>query len=524
MANAKLERRINIGLIVSTEFIQKIRQTFDSSLLDIHVAKVLADWCIEYFDKYGEAPGSEIQTIYEGKLNDKAVTQKIAEEIEDDVLPSLNEEYLEKGINADHLLRRTRDYLRRKRLERHKERIEEQIEEGNVEQAEQMMLSYEPVTGERHNELDLRSEDLPDRLQYAFQKTYEPVVWYPGPMGDMLNEHLVRGGFVGLMAGEKVGKTLMLLDMAVRAMRQGKRVAFFQAGDMTEDQQLMRMAIYLAKKSNKPEYTGKMHRPVRDCMWNQLDECDLDEREVDFGIFKSTDQNFEDYHKWKNNKENLIEAKKNNPDYSPCSNCKYWRYNKWGVSWLKEEYVDGALEYEEALQKVNGFLERNKGEFKLATYDNGTLTVPTIEGRLNLWEKEEGFVADLILVDYADLLVSDKYNEFRHKQNDVWASLRGLSQSKHALVVAPTQADAKSYESGLLKLSNFSEDKRKYSHVTYMAGLNRDPSGYEKELGLMRINDLVAREGEFNNARQVYVIQNLSRGRPVLGSFWGPWP
>ncbi len=520
MSSGKLERRINIGLIVSTEYIQKIRQTWDSSLLENRVAKTLADWCIEYFDKYGEAPGHEIQSIYEEKLQLNKIPQKVAEEIEDEVLPSLNEQYLEQGINADQLIRNTKIHLRKKRLERHKELIQEKIDEGSVEEAEQLMLNYDPVVGERHNELDLRSPDLADRLKYAFEKTYEPVLWYPGALGDMWNEHLVRGGFVGLMAGEKVGKTMMLLDMAVRAMRQGSKVAFFQAGDMTEDQQLMRLAIYLTKRSNKEQYTGEMWEPVKDCVWNQLDECDRDEREVDFGVFNSKDENYEDYEKWRNNKKNLIEAKKRNPDYSPCRNCDLWSKHYWGTAWIRRTYVDKPLEYEEAMEKVNDFLEHNKGEFKLATYDNNTLSVPMIDGRINIWEKEEDFTPDIILVDYADLLVSGKYSEFRHGQNDIWMSLRGLSQSRHCLVVAPTQADKGAYETDLLTLANYSEDKRKYSHVTYMAGLNRDKYGREKELGIMRVNDLVAREGEFNNNRQVHVLQNLSRGRPFLGSFW----
>jgi hypothetical protein len=321
------------------------------------------------------------------------------------------------------------------------------------------------------------------------------------------------------MAGEKVGKTMLLLDMAIRAMRQGKSVAFFQAGDMTEDQQLMRLAIYLTKRSNKEKYIGSMWQPVRDCIFNQLDECDLDERESDVGIFESKKEDKSDYFAWYK-LENLVKAKSNIPDYKPCHNCKYWRNNTWGRAFIKKTNVDHVLTYREALQKTNEFLERNKGQFKMASYANDTLSVPMIDSKLDIWEQQDNFTPELIIVDYADLLTSDKYTEFRHKQNDIWKGLRGLSQERYALVVSPTQADAESYKSGLLKLSNYSEDKRKYAHVTAMFGLNRDPKGVEKEIGLMRVNEIVAREGMFNTARQVTVLQNLYRGRPVLSSFW----
>ena len=69
-------------------------------------------------------------------------------------------------------------------------------------------------------------------------------------------------------------------------------------------------------------------------------------------------------------------------------------------------------------------------------------------------------------------------------------------------------------------MKNFSEDKRKYAHVTAMYGLNQDPQDREKKIGLMRINEIVVREGDFSNTKEVTVIQNLARGRPFLGSYY----
>ena len=78
----------------------------------------------------------------------------------------------------------------------------------------------------------------------------------------------------------------------------------------------------------------------------------------------------------------------------------------------------------------------------------------------------------------------------------------------------------KSYEKDRLGLSNFSEDKRKYSHVTAFYGLNQDKKGREKRFGIMRINELILREDEFDTAREITILQNLRRGRPFLASYW----
>lgn len=87
------------------------------------------------------------------------------------------------------------------------------------------------------------------------------------------------------------------------------------------------------------------------------------------------------------------------------------------------------------------------------------------------------------------------------------------------MVITATQSDADSYDTDLLKLSNFSEDKRKYSHVTAMFGLNQDKDGREKKLGVLRLNELVIREGEFSSSNEIVVLQYLRGGRAYVGSF-----
>ena len=134
--------------------------------------------------------------------------------------------------------------------------------------------------------MDLSSETALLRVEKAFTQASTPVVKYPRQLGQFWNDQLVKGKLVALMAPEKRGKTWWLMDMAMRAARQKKKVAFFQAGDMTEDEQLMRICIHLTKKSNLDKYSGKMFQPVKDCVYNQLSTCTKEVRECDFGVFE----------------------------------------------------------------------------------------------------------------------------------------------------------------------------------------------------------------------------------------------
>jgi len=308
--------------------------------------------------------------------------------------------------------------------------------------------------------------------------------------------------------------------MALRASRQKRKVIFFQAGDMTETQQIRRFCIHLAQKSDKEKYCRKHTQPVPDCIFNQLNKCDKPERNCGFGVFEEkTEKQLREI-----TLEELIEAKKQNFDYSPCYNCNDYSTHFWGVPWIEWVNPTDPLDVKQAKKVFRDFFVRPNRNILLSTHPNRTLSVEKIESLLNEWEISMDFFPDIIVIDYADLLVTNKKIDPRHQQNDIWSGLRKMSQTmrggKQPLVITATLADAGSYKKGLLGLENFSEDKRKYAHVTAMFGMNQDPFGREEKIGILRLNDLVIREGERDMNKVVHILQNLHRGLPFLGSFY----
>ena len=142
--------------------------------------------------------------------------------------------------------------------------------------------------------------------------------------------------------------------------------------------------------------------------------------------------------------------------------------NNLGCVYLKKIDVGSEpLGAQQAKSLFKKYFVDKKSRIKLSTHANGTLTIGKIKSILQKW-KREGFIPDLILIDYADLIVSNTKVDVRHQIDGIWKQLRGLSQEYNCLIVSPTQADAKSYETDLLTLKNFSEDKRKFAHVTAM--------------------------------------------------------
>lgn len=514
-----IERQIITGLIVSSDYLRSIRNIWDVSLIESNLAKRISLWCWEYFEKYNKAPGKDIQNIYYTKLKETKIPDDLAKDIED-VLSGLSDENESTNFNLTYLVDETRKYFTNRRLEQHIATIKGHLSADKLDSAEQTACNYKPLRGGDKNDLDISDEETLNRIENAFITTKNHVVSYPGILGTFWNDQMVRGGLVAFLAPEKRGKTYLMIDMAIRTCKQGNKVAFFQAGDLTEGSFLKRICIYLAQKSDREKYCTEHYQPVADCVKNQVNDCKLDDRTCHTGVFE--DRNEKEVRN-ELQLDNIIEAFENNQKYKPCTNCDLYKDPKrrLGTTWLKRICKTEPLTMKEAKKLVNDFFVIRKRVFRLSTHANNTLSVSQIRTHLDIWEKEDGFIPDLIIIDYADLLVAETNKEYRHQQNEIWKGLRRLSQEKgQPLVVTATQSDADSYDKDRLRLSNFSEDKRKYGHVTAFYGLNQDPKGREKRIGILRINELLLREDDFDTSREVNVLQNLRRGRPVLGSYW----
>ena len=510
------ERSLIIGLITSTEYINQIQDIWDSSLLESVTARKLAGWCFQYYEQYGKAPGKDIENIYYERLKTDNIPKDDAEDIEE-ILTGLSKEFEEDTFNVEYLLDQTRLYLQEQKLLRFAEDIQEHVKAGDALEAEKLAGEYKTLATEVGHSIDLSTEAILERIAKAFDHSKQTLIKYPKQLGTFWNDQLLRGKFVALMASEKRGKSFWLLDLAVRASKQKLNVAFFQAGDMTEAEQLRRLCIYLTKRSDNKKYCGEMFQPTRDCILNQINDCTNENRECDFGIFE--DKTEKEIRK-EITFEELEEAYEDNPDYVPCYNCKKYNRAPIGAVWLEKVEACKPLTTKTAQEAVDKFFIKHKRAFKLSTHPNDTLSVKQIKAMLDIWQKQDGFTADVIVIDYADLLIIEEAGaDFRHQQNKIWQRLRSLSQEKHCLVITATQADADSYGRNRLTMKNFSEDKRKIGHVTALFGLNQDKDDREKKMGIMRINELAIREGDFSSVHEVKVLQNLHRGRPFLGSY-----
>lgn len=414
-----VERHIITGMVVSDDYLQQIRPSWDDRYLIALPARAVASWCWEYFDKYAKAPGREIETIYMQHLQD-GLSKDLGGLVEI-MLGGLSAEYERGQFNLQYLLDQTRHYFQQRHLRLFTDQIRAELDANRLAEAEQFAVNYQPVAQQDRSAIDPFAS--PSRIRRAFTEQTNSLVRFPKAFGTYINDQLARDAFVAFMGPEKRGKSFLLIEIAMRAMSTGCNIVFFQAGDMGEKEMLRRIAIWLGKCSDRERYCQDLYLPVVDCALNQTGGCHRAEREGDTAPFllganlKSMEYN------------TLLQAVRNNPDHKPCRNCN--DESRQSTVWLQKHPDQSSLSWREAWRKMKAWRKRHCKQFRLCTHANETLTVGKIASLLDTWEKADGFVPDVIVIDYADLLAPDADTarlDYRNQQNKIWQRLRQLSQ------------------------------------------------------------------------------------------------
>lgn len=196
-----IERKIIIGLIVSTEFCQKIKDIWNKQLIESSMAKMLAGWIWAYYDRYNEAPGKEIETIYYSKLKKGRVPKDMAEETEE-ILAGLSKEYEKKTFKLEHLVEETEAYLNSQHIKLHAENIQSLLLSGELEKAGKLATEFKP--------LEISSRKLDDHISTVTQirrkERPHPTI--------LLKPWLKEGQTIIIYGSYGTGKSLLSISIA----------------------------------------------------------------------------------------------------------------------------------------------------------------------------------------------------------------------------------------------------------------------------------------------------------------------
>ena len=457
------ERLILIGLVTGDKILSKVllglkneKDPFRSKW-----SNVIFRWCRDYHKQFAKAPRKAVMPLfraYAHKHEDEPETPLIEK-----FLATLSEEYqqLAKGMNADYVIDLASKHLALIKYERLRDALEESLLSHNPEEAEETLANFKPVRFASSAIIDVFTDKEAQRAALVEDES-EVMIEYPGALGEFFQRHLAREGFIAFLAPEKRGKTFWLLDMAWRAAKLKRRVLFVSAGDMSQRGVLRRLGIRAARR---PIEAATVRKPKR-----------------------------------------LILNEGGKPKVKMDS--------------LSYDARISKREWTRAFEEVHQLTASHDSLLKLSCHSTSSLTIEALNGELdNLISI--GWIPDVVVLDYMDILAPEsgsKNQEFRHQTNESWKAFRRMTQDYHVLGVTATQSDAASYERETITRSNFSEDKRKLSHVTGMVGINQNEE--EKKLGVYRLNWVLLREGAYFETRCCYAAGCLALANPAMRSVW----
>jgi hypothetical protein len=454
------ERKIIIGMIIDPAVLGRIAPRWGKDTLKSKWSNLVGGWCVRHWQLYGRPPGKDIEGLFTAWADDSKDTETVG--LVESFLHSLSGEYeaLARDFNSQFVLDMADKYLNEVKARRTIELAAGHLDGGDLDLALAALESWARVETASERPVDLL-QDM-NEVDAAFeQKDMESIIEYPGDLGVFFGDQLCRDAFVCFMGPEKRGKTWALLDVAWTAMTQRRKVAFFGAGDMTKRQVIRRLGVRAAAVPLKPRTVKWPTDIVRHPDEKQA-EVKYEEKRFEHGITKAQ-----------------------------------------------------AREAFESIAKSR--VRSDQSYLRIACHPNNTLTMGMVKDELRAWERQGWGTADVVVIDYADIMVEPKGSRDEREGIDQnWREMRALSQTLHGLVVTATQTKASSYDAKTIEMKHFADLKKKLAHVTGAIGLSQ--TILEKQKGIMRYNWVVLREDENNPYRCCNLAQCLALGNPRVRS------
>lgn len=142
----------------------------------------------------------------------------------------------------------------------------------------------------------------------------------------------------------------------------------------------------------------------------------------------------------------------------------------------------------EVEQKLNAWSGKR---LFIKEFPTGTLSTKYFKMYLDYLEKNERFIPDLVIIDYADLMEIDS-SMLRVDTGRVYRDLRGIAVERDVAMVSASQGNRDSETAKVVDRKNVAEDWSKIGTVDNVITYSRTPE--EKKLGLARLLVAAARD------------------------------
>lgn len=480
-------------LVVSGKFCREMQRVYDSEYISSpHIATV-ANWCVKYYEKYKTAPREHIRDVF------IAESKKLAKEDRDIInllLSKTVEPSAHNKINTDYAIDQTIRYFKKKSLELKADRIEAYLNLDKVEEAEDELLGYKEIARTNSQWVNpFTKKEI--RNYFEDESNHENELFkLPGKLGEVIG-YFERGTLVGILAPTKRGKSFYLQEISVRSVLEKLNTVYIS---LEMGAHKVKRRLYRRISATGPAAGDNIY-PVFDCRRNQDNTCRMKKRENRNPLLNK-------YGKFPIAYDPEIE-------YAICNKC---RGTDKFIPAVWFEVVHRPKMTEKGIAKlVEGMFETYGDHFRFLAYPNFSANLAQIIADLDKLEMLEGFIPDVVVIDYGDILApEDKKKQGREVFDETWKTMKKLADSKFCLVVSASQGNRASIDKRNLSQKDVAEEIRKIAHGDLWLALNQLP--IEKRRGVMRVNVIAQRDGDYDEGKMVTVLEQRGVGQVLLDS------
>jgi len=501
---------------------------------------------LKYFKQYGKAPRRAIKFIHDGE---KAKIKDLDElQLEEDLLIVLAQEYQARregySVSPQYVITEMIPrFLRARKVKDISDKIDMQLERGNVREAEDLISEYDVITVDPPDHtfgmIDTLSHEY--QLEYYYRKLKEPskdVFRFDGAL-DALIGPLKRQWLVSLSGTTKSGKSYFLLDLAISAAVYQKRNVMYFCPEMSEDDMNDERVIpWATNRAASKESAGVVYIPEFDCLNNQMNKCTANQRVKRGSKYKTvplrtvnnnTPLTIFDERENVKEENQLFADSKAVENWEPCTICRndrerynYGLYKRFRPSIYYKPRTIKKVSRKVRNRAFKGLKQRGaNGRLQIKYFPKYQLT---IEDTFNIAKKycdKNNWPVDIIIIDYVDVLKPTSGNKEMTWQDydHMWKLSSGFAQEMDSLVISADQTTKAGRIMRTVDHTVTPQASTKDHHLDAKFAVNK----FEEETlnNLCRVNIIYHRHRPFNRNLEVMLTQNLTCARAFLDSaFW----
>ena len=448
------EKEFVTSLIMSDKCCQILLPFVKLSYFEIDYTRIVVSWVLDYFNKFKHSPKNDISSLY----------RVHCEEIQDEALKELVLNYIQelgkseiKINNEEYLLDKSKDFLDYRALKEYTENLNACLETKSMDKARKVQQDYKKIVSVELNEADLMDINDKSVIANALSESEEELFSLPEELSRTFGV-IHRNDFLSLLAPPKRGKTWLLQYLALQAMKSHLNVIFVSM-EMTRSEVIQRL-------------------------WKTLFG-------VESGLVKP----------------GLHETARFVEDTS--------EEGKYRLETFDINVKDGLGKSVDELQKKLRYSNSYTGHLKILAYPAFGASVQDITSRIEELANN-GFVADVVVIDYADITKPiGGGSEVRNQLDFIWKHLRSFAMKFHCAVITASQTNRSGMGASVVGGETIGEDFRKIAHVTSLISMEQTPAMRKQHL--MRLRNIALRNGESSEDTCVF-CQCISLGQFIFGS------